>query len=36
MSDIIEKEKQVTPGDDLLWGAEAIADFLGVTVDRVY
>jgi hypothetical protein len=22
--------------DDLLWGAQAIADFLGVSVDRVY
>jgi hypothetical protein len=35
MSDI-EKEKQAVPGDDLLWGAQAIADFLGVSVDRVY
>jgi hypothetical protein len=35
MSDI-EKDKQVTPSDDLLWGAQAIADFLGVSVDRVY
>jgi hypothetical protein len=32
----IEKEKQAPPADDLLWGAQAIADFLGVTVDRVY
>jgi excisionase family DNA binding protein len=35
MSDI-EKEKQTAPGDDLLWGAQAIADYLGVSVDRVY
>jgi hypothetical protein len=35
MSDI-EKEKQAAPSDDLLWGAQAIADFLGVSVDRVY
>jgi Helix-turn-helix domain len=34
MSDI-EKEK-AAPGDDLLWGAQAVADFLGVSVDRVY
>jgi hypothetical protein len=35
MSDI-DKEKQTAPGDDLLWGAQSIADFLGVSVDRVY
>ena len=35
MSDI-EKEKQAAPGDDLLWGAQAIADYLGVSIDRVY
>jgi excisionase family DNA binding protein len=34
MSDI-EKEKPA-PGDDLLWGAQAIADYLGVSTDRVY
>jgi hypothetical protein len=32
----IEKEKHATPSDDLLWGAQAIADFLGVSIDRVY
>jgi hypothetical protein len=32
----IEKEKQPVPSDDLLWGAQAIADYLGVTTDRVY
>jgi excisionase family DNA binding protein len=32
----IEKEKQNAPGDDLLWGAQAIADFLGVSLDKVY
>jgi hypothetical protein len=35
MSDT-DKEKQPAPGDDLLWGAQAIADFLGVRIDRVY
>lgn len=35
MSDI-EKEKQATPGDDLLWGAQQIAEFLGVSTNRVY
>jgi hypothetical protein len=35
MSDI-EKEKQAAPADDLLWGAQAIADFLGISVDSVY
>jgi hypothetical protein len=35
MSDI-EKEKQAAPADDLLWGAQAIADYLGVSIDRVY
>jgi hypothetical protein len=35
MSDI-EKEKQATPKDDLLWGAQAVADFLGLTIDQVY
>jgi hypothetical protein len=34
MSDT-EKEK-ATPSDDLLWGAQAIADFLGISIDRVY
>jgi hypothetical protein len=32
----IENEKQAVPGDDLLWGGQAIADFLGVSIDRVY
>jgi hypothetical protein len=32
----IEEEKQAAPGDDLLWGAQAIAAYLGVSVDRVY
>ena len=36
MSDDPEKEKQATPREDLLWGAQAIADFLGITIDRVY
>jgi hypothetical protein len=35
MSDT-EKEKQAAPSDDLLWGAQAIADFLGISVNRVY
>jgi hypothetical protein len=35
MSDI-ETDKQATPSDDLLWGAQAVADFLGVSTDRVY
>jgi excisionase family DNA binding protein len=35
MSDI-EKEKQAAPSDDLLWGAREVADFLGVSTDRVY
>jgi hypothetical protein len=33
MSDI---EKPLAPSDDLLWGAQQIADFLGVSTDRVY
>jgi hypothetical protein len=33
MSTIEEKQ---APGDDLLWGAAAIASYLGVSVDRVY
>jgi hypothetical protein len=32
----IETEKQAAPSADLLWGASAIAEFLGVSVDRVY
>jgi hypothetical protein len=28
--------EHAAPGDDLLWGARAVADFLGVSVDRVY
>jgi Helix-turn-helix domain len=35
MSDI-EKEKHAAPSDDLLWGARSIADYLGVSIDRVY
>jgi Helix-turn-helix domain len=35
MSDI-ENERQATPSADLLWGAQAIADYLGVSVNRVY
>jgi hypothetical protein len=30
------ENKQSAPSDDLLWGAQAIADFLGVSVNRVY
>jgi hypothetical protein len=30
------KEKYPPPSDDLLWGAAAIAEFLGISVDRVY
>jgi hypothetical protein len=30
------EEKPATPSDDLLWGAEQVAAFLGVSVDRVY
>lgn len=30
------EDKQTTPGEDLLWGASAIADFLGVSVDKIY
>jgi hypothetical protein len=32
----IEKDNHAAPSDDLLWGAQAIADFLGITVNRVY
>jgi hypothetical protein len=35
MSDI-ETEKQASPSADLLWGAQAVADFLGVSTDRIY
>ena len=28
--------KLATPADDLLWGAAAIAEYIGVPVDRVY
>jgi hypothetical protein len=35
MSDI-ENEKQATPSADLLWGAQAIGEFLGISTDRVY
>lgn len=30
------EDKPATPSDDLLWGAAAIADFLGVSIERVY
>jgi hypothetical protein len=30
------EDKHATPSDDLLWGAQAIADFLGIKIDRVY
>jgi hypothetical protein len=30
------EDTRVAPQDDLLWGAQAIADFLGVPVDRIY
>jgi excisionase family DNA binding protein len=30
------EDKQATPSDDLLWGAEQVAAFLGISVDRVY
>jgi predicted site-specific integrase-resolvase len=28
--------EEETLADDLLWGAQAVADFLGIKVDRVY
>lgn len=28
--------KDSAPSDDLLWGAAAVAQFLGVSLDRVY
>lgn len=38
MSDIenLKDKYPPPPSDDLLWGARAIADFLGVSLDRVY
>ena len=30
------EDKPTTPSDDLLWGAQAIADYLGISLDRVY
>jgi hypothetical protein len=30
------KDKFPPPSEDLLWGAQAIADFLGISIDRVY
>ncbi|HEY1490476.1 MAG TPA: hypothetical protein VGF90_05495 [Verrucomicrobiae bacterium] len=30
------EDEQAAPRDDLLWGAQAIADFLGIPVDSVY
>ena len=37
MSDIESlKDKHPAPSDDLLWGAQAIADFLGISLDRTY
>jgi hypothetical protein len=30
------KPPQPAPSNDLLWGAQAIAEFLGVPIDRVY
>jgi hypothetical protein len=34
MSTTIEDKQD--PSTDLLWGAQAVADFLGISVDRVY
>jgi hypothetical protein len=31
-----ENKQITTPSDDLLWGAQAIADFLGVPLARIY
>ena len=33
-----EKQQQQIPPphEDLLWGAQAIADFLGISIDRTY
>lgn len=38
MSDIenLKDKYPPPPSDDLLWGGQAVADFLGVTLDRVY
>jgi excisionase family DNA binding protein len=30
------KDKYPPPADDLLWGGQAIADYLGISLDRVY
>jgi hypothetical protein len=30
------KEKYPPPSDDLLWGGQAVADFLGIPLTRVY
>jgi hypothetical protein len=30
------EDEQTAPRDDLLWGAQAIADFLGIKLDQVY
>jgi excisionase family DNA binding protein len=30
------EEQQVALSDDLLWGGQEVADFLGVPLDRVY
>jgi hypothetical protein len=32
----VEDKQTTNPSDDLLWGAQAIADFLGVSIDRIY
>jgi hypothetical protein len=32
---IIEEDRQA-PSADLLWGGQAIADFLGIDIDSVY
>jgi hypothetical protein len=31
-----EEKQAATLSDDLLWGGQAIADFLGLTIDQVY
>jgi hypothetical protein len=30
------KEKYPQPSDDLLWGGQAVADYLGIPLTRVY
>jgi excisionase family DNA binding protein len=30
------KDKYPAPSDDLLWGGQEVADYLGISLDRLY